>query len=494
MSLNQATQIDELRKRISPILDEHRKPELGQFMTPSSIAKFMASLFSIPKEQEIHLLDAGAGIGSLSIAFIEHHRRNGVLKRIRVSAYEIDHLLLNHLNKNFEYYNSVNEGCAVDCSAYSCDFIEHAIDCIQFKLASFTHAILNPPYKKINSKSRHRKLLRAVNIETVNLYTAFLALSILLIEDNGEIVAIIPRSFCNGPYYKPFRKLLLQLTSLDHIHIFESRKNLFKEDAVLQENVIIRLTKTKQKKKVKISHSSDSTLSDYKEDLVSFDRIVQDDDEEIFIHIPTQDDPRLKSMHNMSLLCLEELGISVSTGPVVDFRLKKHLLRRPEIDSIPLIYPTHYKNYKLTWPKLDGKKPNAIRNNQEVKKWLYPNAYYAVVKRFSSKEETKRIKSYIHDPNMLACDWVGFENHLNIFHRNKNGLDKDLALGLMAYLNSRFVDKLFRQFNGHTQVNATDLRIIKYPSLDTLYKMGKWVNSHSNLSDAAIDAYIEDLL
>ena len=54
---------------------------------------------------------------------------------------------------------------------------------LQIALANgrrYTHAILNPPYKKLNSDSVHRALIRKVGIETVNLYTAFVALSALL--------------------------------------------------------------------------------------------------------------------------------------------------------------------------------------------------------------------------------------------------------------------------------------------------------------------------
>jgi len=36
-------------------------------------------------------------------------------------------------------------------------------------LKRFSHAILNPPYKKINSNSEHRLILRRMGIETVNL-------------------------------------------------------------------------------------------------------------------------------------------------------------------------------------------------------------------------------------------------------------------------------------------------------------------------------------
>ena len=70
---------------------------------------------------------------------------------------------------------------------------------------------------------------------------------------------------------------------------------------------------------------------------------------------------------------------------------------------------------------------------------------------------------------------LGFEKHLNLFHENKRGLPEALARGLAAYLNTSAVDEHFRSFNGHTQVNATDLRQIRYPSLDALTALGKWV-------------------
>lgn len=73
----------------------------------------------------------------------------------------------------------------------------------------YTLAVLNPPYRKISSDSRERRLLRSAGIETSNLYTAFLALAARLLEPHGQLVAITPRSFCNGPYFRPFREDML---------------------------------------------------------------------------------------------------------------------------------------------------------------------------------------------------------------------------------------------------------------------------------------------
>ena len=78
----------------------------------------------------------------------------------------------------------------------------------------------------------------------------------------------------------------------------------------------------------------------------------------------------------------------------------------------------------------------------------------------------------VYDPDHINAERVGFENHLNYFHRDGHGLPLSLAKGLAAFLNSTVVDTYFRQFNGHTQVNATDLRSLKYPTTAELQALG----------------------
>src|SRR5262249_34002780 len=108
---------------------------------------------------------------------------------------------------------------------------------------TFTCAILNPPYRKIHTDSEPRRLLRQLGIETSNLYTGFLAVAMLLLDAGGELVAITPRSFCNGTYFNPFRRSFLTKMSLRRLHVFESRQQAFREDEVLQENVILHAVK-----------------------------------------------------------------------------------------------------------------------------------------------------------------------------------------------------------------------------------------------------------
>ena len=76
------------------------------------------------------------------------------------------------------------------------------------------------------------------------------------------------------------------------------------------------------------------------------------------------------------------------------------------------------------------------------------------------------------------------------FHSKKQGFIKELALGLSIYLNSTLLDKYYRLFGGHTQVNATDLKTINYPSIESLVRMGIEAEN-LNLSQEQIDRILE---
>jgi adenine-specific DNA-methyltransferase len=170
---------------------------------------------------------------------------------------------------------------------------------------------------------------------------------------------------------------------------------------------------------------------------------------------------------------LASLGLSVSTGPVVDFRLKDAIRSQPEKGTVPLLYPCHFNGGTVHWPKPDARKPNAILINDETRPWLVRTGIYLLTKRFTSKEERRRLVACLFEPKNLDTEWIGLENHLNYFHENGHGLERNLAIGLFAFLNSTVVDQYFRRFSGHTQVNATDLRKLAYPDRKTLQAMGK---------------------
>lgn len=482
--------LDSIRLDVSAKLDHTQRSSLGQFMTPSRVANFMAGLFPTPADNTIRLLDAGAGIGSLTAAFLERWGRSD-MPGMEVTAYEIDPALRTRLADTLTHYKQT---LPVNGEIHGTDFIEEAVNRLQFQDGyRFTHAILNPPYKKIGNQSRHRHLLRAVGIETVNLYSAFVALAIALMAPQGLIVAIVPRSFCNGPYYKPFRQFLLEQCAIRHLHLFDARDKAFRDDAVLQENLILLLERGGTQSNVTVSTSTDDSFTDYATHAYPFSRIVYPGDAERFIHVPTGSEESGGDLPAAFCHSLKDIGVEVSTGPVVDFRLREHLRDLPDAESVPLLYPAHFSGQFIEWPKMGGKKPNALKLSADTRKWLFPGGCYAVTRRFSSKEEKRRIVAAMVDRHRLKSDLIAFENHLNVFHQTKQSLTEDLAWGLTTYLNSTMVDAYFRRFSGHTQVNATDLRRMRYPSREVLEALGHWAKTRGCVSQEELDEKIQGL-
>lgn len=472
----------------SPLKPEAEKRELGQFFTPPPLADFIASFFHRPLAHW-RVIDAGAGGGALTLALVRRLvTQHPKPLSFHVTAYEVDADALTLLHPTLA---ACAELCARHRIAFTSevraeDFIAHttaALDQALFApaLRTFNAAIVNPPYRKLSVGSPTHRQLAAVGIEVTNLYSGFLALLARLLEADAELVAIVPRSFCNGPYFLPFRRDFLARMALRRLHVFESRTAAFATEAVLQENIILRAERSAHPPATMEISSSRGDLADsIRSRLLPWSEIVQPEDPQAFIRLPASDSEHaaVASLAGIGGT-LADLGLKVSTGKVVDFRAREHLRIDPEPAAHPLLYPCHFEAGALVWPKLGGKKPNALAVPTDRTDLLVPAATYVVVRRFSAKEERKRIVASLIDPMRLPADtvWLGIENHLNFFHASGQGLDPALARGLLAYLNWSVVDYYFRHFNGHTQVNATDLRSLPFPSAATLVALGQAIAS-----------------
>lgn len=462
--------IEQRRQSVARSTTAARKSEFGQFMTPATIANFMASLFSSLADKNVRLLDAGAGVGSLTAAFAEEAKRQSA-GNVEAFAWELDPLIIAHLENTLDELTKTVPNFTF--RVIQEDFVDRASLGIGLGDATrYTHAILNPPYMKIPSKGLHRLALRKAGIETGNMYSAFVALALLLLEDGGELVAITPRSFCNGTYFRPFRKLLLEQSALTKIHVFRSRTSAFKGDDVLQENVIFHLKKGAKQGPVLVTESSDGSFSDMTERTVPFEEVVLPGDEEALMHLVAGEDELAKSQMALFKNTLKDLGLEVSTGPVVDFRLKPHLSLEQDAESVPLIYALHFGAGIVAHPSSAAKKANWIRCNDDTRKWLLPSGHYTLVRRLSSKEEKRRLVPAVFDPDYVSSELVGFDNHINFFHSKKKGLTKNIARGLAIWLGSTMADDWLRRFSGHTQVNAGDLKALGYPDLEILEAWG----------------------
>jgi len=487
------------KSSIETTSDETRvqlKEKNDQYLTPMDIADFMSSMFKEVKKNEINILDPGCGIGNLTAALIvkicDWKRKPKV---VNVELYEVDHTLSDKLDENLlDLINLCeNKGIALNVKIRYADFICEGLKKINESESRFDYIILNPPYRKLNSDSNHKKVLLKEGIDVPNYYAAFIAIANRLLKIKGQLVCIVPRSFCSGTYFKLFREDLIMHTKIDRIHIFKSRKDLF-YDEVLQETIIVSLFKDSQKlnDKIQITESIKNDFTETKRTFKRFDNVIFPTDTENIIRIiHTADKEIVDKMHSLPCV-LSDLGISVSTGPIVDFREKPESLRfEADFWSYPMIYQDNFENGLIKWP-IESEKPGVIVEDDKNFKRLRPSGVYVLVKRMTTKEERKRIVAAIFDNTNNPVQKVGYDNKLNYYHIDHNGLySKNLAKGLCLYLNSSMVDFYFRTFSGSTQVNVSDLKSLKYPSRSDLEQIGEKITILP--SQSKIDEIVESI-
>jgi Predicted O-methyltransferase len=488
--------VEQRRQAVSVELPAKHRASLGQFFTPSSAAVFLAELLDLPERGTFRLLDPGAGVGSLSAAVVARALDERPDLHVHVTAFEIDEALIPHLTATLEECATVaaERGTSVEFAVRHSSFVEYATSWLLEQPQQFDAVIANPPYKKVNTTAPERVSAEACGLRASNLYTIFTGLAADLLVDGGQMSVIIPRSWANGPYHEPFRRFLLERVSLDFLHVYENRGDVFADAEVLQENIVLHGVRQPQTEIVTLSTSAGGGDRRVERD-VPVEEVLQPGDPHMFVRIPV-DERATRIAEQMTDLpsTLASLDVMVSTGRVVDFRARPSLRQDPAHDTVPLIYPGHLRDGRVDWPTAGSKKPNALHRSEETEGLLLPNETYVLVKRFSAKEERRRVAAAVVGPEDLPGDAVAYENHLNVYHRRGRGLPLPLALGLSAYLNSTLVDDYVRSFSGHTQINATDLRQLRYPAVEELVRLGDVLSTQSWPEQEELDAMVAEYL
>lgn len=485
---------EDRRIAAAEMLGDARRAELGQFFTPLPLAVLMAEMMDTVARGSIHVLDPGAGAGSLTTALIDSICRwPSPPEHIEATLVEADPRLETTLAEALADCNAAcsDQGIEYCGTVQVGDFLRAtALNIGANDFPAVDLAILNPPYRKIKTQSPERAWARACGVEVSNLYAAFVAATVASLAPGGQIVAITPRSFTNGTYFRRFRQFLLDKTAITKLHVFDSRGEAFRGDGVLQENLIMHAVRGPSPNGHRVQISASRRPGDQiRSRRVAGTAVVDAADPEAFIKLPIDEmDAEVASRMASMPARLNELGLSVSTGPVVDFRVGDSLRATADEDAaIPLLYPTAVQRASVTWPPSGSRKPSAISAEGAVGKWLVPDGNYVLVRRFSAKEEPRRVVAGVLRKGQLGFDRIGLENHLNYFHCQGGGTDQEIAVGLAAYLNSAFVDAYIRTFNGHTQVNAADLRSLRYPSEDGLRELARTAESEAKTEELIAD-------
>ena len=306
------------------------------------------------------------------------------------------------------------------------------------------------------------------------------------------MVFITPRSYCSGLYFKRFRNWFLQRIRPVFFHLFESRSKTFKQQ-VLQETVILKAVKQAgNPSHITISTSKDAELQNLYTIYPAYNTVVRSADDDSMIHLPSNElDLEIVDIIRSWNDTFFHLGFRISTGPVVSFRATEYLTEKKSYDGVhrvPLLWMNHLQDFSVQFPIIRLKKPQTMLKTEASSKLLIKNQYYVFVKRFSSKEQKRRLYASYYSPVILDhTDYFGLENHVNYIWKPVKGLSQEESLGIMALLNSSLFDSYFRVMNGHTQVNASEILQMPFPSYEAIFNLGK-VIKHQNCPPNTFDA------
>lgn len=474
---------------------EERRAQ-GHFGTPLAIARFMATLAgAMPTEGPLKVLDPGAGVGILSAAVCEYVGGEQEERRVSIELWESNPHLVPFIEKTMAVCRRflLDRGHSLDFLIHNDDFImAHGRRSLfaEGPCPRFHLAILNPPYYKLRKESPHARAMEHVVHGQPNIYCLFLALAAELLLPEGRLVAITPRSYFSGPYFKRFRKWFFDRMSARQIHLFDSRTDAFREGDVLQENVVLMAERDGARQTVVLSSSAGRDLADIRRCVLPYDRVVSNSAGDHVVRISTDvvEQDLIAILDGFpNRLC--SFGCDVSTGPVVTFRATEFLRHERSPSTAPLLWMHNVRPFRTVFQDKAGK-PSHIAVSETSRRLLLPARRYVLLKRFTAKEEKRRLVAGIVEAGDSYADRLGLENHLNYVWRRSSELSRLEALGLAAYFNSSFVDRYFRAVSGNTQVNAAELRSLPLPELEAIIRIGESVEDLDDYSPTRIDEIV----
>jgi len=491
-SNNYLDQIEANNVEFSKSLIRSRQKNKGQYITPNTISDYMASRYVTRltnNGSKINILDPGAGTGVLGISAVIKIFEKCPNIKINLVAYEIDVKAIYVLKKNLTLLDRWTEenNYQFEYKIRQRDYILEEKSIMENNIGKYENyydfIISNPPYKKIKKNDPYVDAIPFIVYGAPNKYSFFLTKSIIELKPNALMIYLIPRSWMSGNYFKLLRKFIFNCGSIVELHSFDNRNNQFGNTMVLQELVILVFKKGYSKKITYYNHDNIEKLNNSSSLSLDQKSIKLDDEYQIYT-LTNKEQLDIINHFKYFNTRFKDLGLKMHTGTTVKFRNIEYLYDSSSKFNVPLFCRDNFQDHKVV---LNDKNKQYISLLSHT---LQKNEDYIFVKRFSTKEEKRRINVAYYRSNLFnEYNLISTDNKINFVSCE----NKDILKGAFLVLASTQFDKYYRALNGNTQVNSTEINNMYFlndkilEELSSIYDIDEILNFKQSKIDMLIN-------
>ncbi len=483
---------------------EKENVRLGRLFTKKDTARLMAEFCEIPHKESIYVLDAGAGTGILASAIVEKicREQNSGIKQIFLTCYETDKELIPMLKDNLE---RVRKKCRHDYkiklvnNIVEDNFLVACADAYRDTLFTDTMQkydiiVTNPPEEILDKDSDEASVYEDVCAKDTDKSAIFTALATMLLNEDGQICALLPTKTAYSAYLSKFRRTILSRVYIERLHIFAKHAKIKGAADPTKKSMIFKFKKGEPKEKITVSSSYDDGSLENLIILPEFDYnfIVRGEDKNIIL-VKNNEELEILNYVESQPETLSTLGLKMKTGLTLESRYPELLSDKMTDSVLPLISPNCIKNGRVNFP-VPNKKNQFIM--PRIPSLMQKNKNMLFIKRVPAKADGRRFICGIYLASQFPkFKYISTHNKLNYLdYEGDKEMNAAMIFGVYAILSSMLYERYCAILSLSTQINSKDYVNLPMPSEEILCAIGSKLGFVRDLSLKNCDAIVNSTL
>lgn len=476
---------------------------LGRLFTKKDTARLMAGMLQLDDKKTVYtILDPGAGTGILAAAAIEEVcNKCPLAKQIFITCYENDPVFLPMLKNNLERIRKKcrhDYGVKLFVTVYEENYLtdsqnHYTVALYNEKIEDkFDIILCNPPTHLVDKYSPEADAVGGVTQLKISAAYLFTKLASCHLEENGQLVVMLPTLAATASQLVGFRKELADNLALNRIHLFVGKQKNQKRAIPLKKSFILAYGNCEKADTVSITTSTDNGANVQALPPVPYSFVVDKEDGTLTLPKSVEDTKIVKHISDLPET-LSGLGLKMSTGLILDSRCEGLLFTDPIKGSVPLIRPSAIKGGQIMFPQPIKHQYIAPVNPRLIQK----NKNMVIIKRVPAKSDDRFVNSAIYMAAQLPTyRYISTHNKINFIDtKNKNEeISPRLAFGLFALLNSTIYDRYISIVSKSKQINSKEMRDLPLPPRNIIENIGMRLMASRQTSVAVCDQIVNPTL